>query len=82
VLQAASVEFKARVGDGSKSEVEGYITQFVSASNFKVNGQVVDASAARYEHGTAADLANGLKVHATGTISSGVLRAALLQIDR
>jgi hypothetical protein len=81
VIQATTIEFKARVPDDNKSEVEGYITNFVSASNFKVNGQVVDASTATYEHGTAADLANGLKVHATGRITNGVLRATLLQID-
>jgi hypothetical protein len=82
VLRATSVEFKARAPGTGNSEVEGYITNFVSPGNFKVNGQVVDASAAAYEHGTAADLANGLKVHATGRITNGVLRAALLQIDR
>jgi hypothetical protein len=81
VLQAARIVFEG-LADGAKSEVEGYITHYVSASNFKVNGQVVDASAAAFEHGSAADLANGLKVHATGRITGGVLHASRLQIDR
>lgn len=81
VLAATSIEIKPREDD-SKAEAEGYITNFVSPSNFKVQGQIVDASTATYEHGTSADLANGLKVHATGRIANGVLKATLLQIDR
>lgn len=64
------------------AEVEGRITDFVSVSNFKVQGQLVDASAATFSNGRAADLANGLKVHAKGPVVAGVLRATRVEIDR
>lgn len=82
VLQAARIEFRDEPGSQPQGEVEGYITDFVSPANFKVTGQRVDATNARYEHGTAATLANGLKVHCTGPVSGGILRATLVQIDR
>jgi hypothetical protein len=82
VLLATRIEVQAPPPESpSQAEVEGYITDFVSAANFKVNGQKVDATGATYEHGTAATLANGIKVHCTGTITAGVLHAALVQID-
>ena len=80
VLRAATIEFSGGGGD-SQAEVEGYITDFVSPARFKVKGQVVDASSATYRGGTAANLANGLAVHATGKIANGVLKASLLEID-
>jgi hypothetical protein len=79
VLNASLVDIKSSTA--KEVEVEGYITNFVSVSNFKVNGQVVDASTAAFEGGTAAKLANGLKVHATGPVTAGVLKARKLEID-
>lgn len=83
ILSAGKIVFKPDDHNGdSRVEVEGYITNFVAVSNFKVNGQVVDASAAVFEGGKAADLANGLKVHATGSIAGGILKAAKIEISR
>jgi hypothetical protein len=79
ILDATAIEVKTATAQ--EVEVEGYITNFVSVANFKVTGQVVDASAAAFEGGTAAKLANGLKVHATGPVSAGVLKARKLEID-
>lgn len=79
ILNAASIEVKTAAAQ--EVEVEGYITNFVSVANFKVTGQVVDASTAAFEGGSAAKLANGLKVHATGPVSAGVLKARKLEID-
>lgn len=42
------------------------ITNFVSAANFKVNGVQVDASNARFDHGTASSLTNGIYVEPKG----------------
>ena len=80
VLMASTVEFKT---DASADvTVEGSITSFVSMANFKVAGQVVDASGATLVGGTAADLVNGRRVEATGTInSSGVLVARKVSIE-
>jgi hypothetical protein len=79
VLNASNVEIKTSAP--REVEVQGYITNYVSISNFKVNGQVVDAGTATFEGGTAAKLANGLKVHATGPVTAGVLKARKLEID-
>ncbi len=65
-------------GDGL--EVEGYVSDFVSISNFMVNGQAVNAANAVIKNGTAADIRDGLKVEAEGTISSGVLVASRVTI--
>ena len=81
VLHATSIQFHSDDSEQSQAEVEGYISQFVSVSNFKVAGQVVDASGASFEGGRAGNLANGLKVHATGSIRGGVLYATRIEID-
>jgi cytochrome c-type biogenesis protein CcmE len=73
VVRAATVEIE----DAALKEAsaEGRITDFVSASNFKVAGRTIDASTARFERGTAADLANGRQVHVEGVLAGAVLRA-------
>ena len=81
VLHATSIQFHNDDSGQSQAEVEGYISQYVSISNFKVAGQVVDASGASFEGGRASNLANGLKVHATGSIRGGVLYATKIEID-
>lgn len=61
--------------DAQAVKVSGPISAYVSKSSFLVAGQPVDASAATFEDGTAADLANGRTVEATGVVTGGVLRA-------
>lgn len=69
VFIASKVEFKsgsnASPGDFDYEQF-GQVTDFVSVANFKVNGVRVDASNARFEHGTAANLANGVYVEIKG----------------
>lgn len=65
-------------GDGI--EVEGYVSDFVSLSSFKVNGQAVNAANATIRNGTAADIANGLKVEVEGTMTDGVIVAKVVII--
>lgn len=64
--------------DGDGMEVEGYVSDFVSIANLKVAGQAVNAANAVIKNGTAADVANGVKVEAEGSISNGVLVASSL----
>jgi hypothetical protein len=68
--------------DGTAVEVEGYVTDFVSISNFKVDTRVVNAASAVIRNGTAADVANGVRVEAEGPIVNGVLVATRLAIKR
>jgi hypothetical protein len=79
VLVASKVEFKSAPA-ATTLEIEGAITDYVSAASFKVQGQTVDASKAAISGGTAADLGNGRKVGVVGALSDGVLRAAKVEI--
>ena len=83
ILIASRVEIKSGNSSSSSSgvaEVEGAVSNFVSISNFTVLGQVVDASGAVFEDGTAADVANGAVVEVHGRIVSGILVASRVEI--
>ena len=76
-LVAGSVEIK--LADGATgATVRSDITDFVSAANFRVDGQMVDASSAQISGGSATDLASGKTVEASGPVIDGVLKAARL----
>ncbi len=64
--------------DGDGLELEGYVADFVSIANFKIDGQPVNAANAVVRNGTAAAVANGAKVEAEGTMSNGTLVASVL----
>ena len=61
--------------------VRGMIGDFVSASDFRVAGQKLDASAATFEPAgrSSADLANGRFVEARGSVVDGVLKASKVE---
>jgi hypothetical protein len=85
-LTATEVEFKgARFADdeGDHIEVEGFITAFVSATNFDVTGiPVTTDSNTSYEGGTAADLGLNIKVEVEGEFNSaGVLLATKVEFQ-
>ncbi len=60
--------------DGDEVSIEGLITNFVSQSNFRVDGQLVNASGATLDPSTL-QLANGVKVEVEGTITGTTLIA-------
>lgn len=78
-LFATSLEFKGNElgDDGDQAELEGFITRFVSASDFDVEGIPVTTDAQTvYENGSSADLAINRKVEVEGDINAaGVLVA-------
>jgi hypothetical protein len=57
-----------------KVSIEGLITDFVDAGNFKIAGQLIDASAAQLQP-VGLVLQNGQKVEAEGAVVNGVLQA-------
>jgi hypothetical protein len=62
---------------GDVVEVEGLIANFVSATDFEVAGMPVTTTAATtYEHGTVADLADGVSVRVKGTTDAAGLLVA------
>ena len=64
--------------DGDGLEIEGYVSDYVSIANFQVAGQVINAANAVIRNGTAADVADGVKVEAEGTMTDGILVASVL----
>jgi Domain of unknown function (DUF5666) len=70
------------VADGAQTELEGFITDFVSTSNFKVAGVAVNASGSGlvFKNGTAAQLANGVAVEVEGVTRGGVLAASQIEV--
>jgi Domain of unknown function (DUF5666) len=81
-LVATSVEVKSGVSakSGDKGEVEGTIANFDGNCKFNINAQAVDAcGSVTFERGVKADLANGKRIEAKGTINSGVLIASKIE---
>jgi len=80
VLIASKIEYEGdeHHGDeGDEVEVHGVVTDFVSSTDFMVSGiSVTTTSSTEYEHGSAANLANGVKVEVEGEFNvSNVLVA-------
>lgn len=60
--------------DNSNAEVEGFVSDFVNASDFKVNGVAVSAAS------VPSGVTNGIRVEAEGVVRNGVLIAS--QVER
>ena len=84
-LDASRVEYKgARFADdaGDHIEIEGFITRFVSPTNFDVSGiPVKEITGTVYEGGSRTDLGLNLKVEVEGEFdTAGVLNATKIEI--
>jgi hypothetical protein len=84
-LLATRVEFKGTdLGGeaGDAAEIEGFITRFVSASDFDVEGvPVTTTGSTTFTNGTSADLGLNRKVEVEGSINaSGVVVAANVEL--
>jgi hypothetical protein len=80
---ATKVTSNARaIADHAEAEAEGIVSDFVSLSNFKVNGVAVNAagSGVVFKDGTAADVANGKRVQVEGATQAGVLVARQVEV--
>ena len=60
--------------DAGEAELEGFVSDFVDSSNFRVEGQRVDASEAEFEPAGLV-LSDGMKVEVEGIIEDGILNA-------
>lgn len=81
-LVATNVEVKSGVvaKSGDKGEVEGTIANFDGNCKFDINAQTVDACGSIiFEGGVKADLANGKRIEAEGSITSGLLIATKIE---
>lgn len=68
------------LNDGIEVSVEGYITRYVSNSDFDINGSAVDASAAVLDPLNLI-IRSGLRVSAKGIINNGRLNATEIVFD-
>ncbi len=87
VLVATRVEFKQlprfeHSGDDGRASHDfyGVIQNFVSLSNFTLNGRLVDGSGAKIEDGSASDLHNGVYAEIKGAIDGDKLIASVIEI--
>jgi len=64
-----------------KALLIGQVTDYVSLANFTLRGTVVDASAARFTKGTAADVAAGAWVQVTGQLTSAGVKATEIAVQ-
>ena len=86
VLTASRVEgqeFDLTDFGGLRAELEGVVTEFVSPSEFDVNGIPVRTDEnTSFENGTADDIAPDVKLEVEGTVdANGVLRADEIEFD-
>ena len=70
--------------EGARTEVEGYVTNFVSLASFKVDGVGVDASGAgvAFVKGDGTQVVNGARIEVEGRIQGGVLVATKLEFKK
>jgi hypothetical protein len=64
-----------------KALLIGQVTDYVSLANFTLRGTVVDASAAKFTKGTAADVAAGAWVQVTGQLTSAGVKATEVAVQ-
>lgn len=66
------------------TEIEGFVTRFVSSSDFDISGQAATTnSATAFENGTAGDLQLNARIEVEGTLdASGVLVATKVKFKR
>lgn len=64
-----------------KALLVGQVTDFVSLANFTLRGTVVDASAAKFTKGSAADVASGAWVQVTGQLTSAGVKATEIAVQ-
>jgi hypothetical protein len=86
VLQAESIEpwALATTGapDGGTLALAGLVSQFEGLGSFRVDGVLVDASAAQVSGGPARDVRSGARVEVTGAMRNGVLVAQRVRIRK
>lgn len=65
---------------GGRNELYGAISSYTAVSSFVVNGVTVDASAARFEAGSATQLTVGAYVEVKGNVAGQVLQATKVEV--
>lgn len=81
IIEAARVDLKSEgFDDTENASIEGIVTDFIDIGNFRVAGQLVDASVAEFNPADfVGNLANGVEVEVDGAIQGGVLLASRVE---
>ncbi|MCW8935703.1 MAG: DUF5666 domain-containing protein [Gammaproteobacteria bacterium] len=79
IATEVEAEDNSLIDDGSEVEIEGFITRFVSISDFDISGYKVNAVNAELTPSTLV-LKEGVKVEVEGAINNGVLIASEVEI--
>jgi hypothetical protein len=66
--------------DDGEVSIEGFVSDFIDNSSFKVSGQQVDATGAEFEPAGLV-LSNDLRVEVEGTIINGILNAEKVELE-
>lgn len=67
--------------DGDYVELNGFVTEVISLSQFKLDNQIVEIDAStRFEGGTASAIQAGTRLEVEGTIANGILVAQKISI--
>lgn len=66
---------------GGRTELEGFVSEFVSTQSFVVNGVAIDGSRAALLRGAASTLANGVRVQVYGSYQNGRLQAETIKFE-
>jgi Domain of unknown function (DUF5666) len=77
-LVARKIEFHD-AEDNVKAAVRGAVSDYLTASDFRLNGQKVNAANAVFENGKTATIANGVQMEAKGKVVDGVLLADVVK---
>lgn len=78
-IMATEVEAEDSLSEYVQVEIEGIVTRYVSNSDFDVNGQRVNASAASISP-AGLTISAGTKVEVEGTVTNGVLNATEVEL--
>ncbi|MEN8762610.1 MAG: DUF5666 domain-containing protein [Thiogranum sp.] len=81
-IEAFRIEFEEEDldDDAGETELEGFVSDFIDNSNFKVDGQLVDATNAEFKPAGLV-LSDGDKVEVEGTIAGGILNASKIELE-
>lgn len=82
LINATEVEAEDNdIGDSNSASIEGYVTRYVSNSDFDINGYTVNAANAMFMPSQLTNrMGLGVKVEAEGSVSNGVMTADYVEI--
>ncbi len=79
--QRITVLLDSSVFSTGRAEIEGVVSDYQTLAAFKLAGQVVNASQAKFDKGSASDVKNGALASVKGTIENGVLIANRIEVQ-